>query len=279
MTAEYAQLALVALFALAVAAELLWSRRLARSVYNLRETLGNLFMMFVNNLLKPLSLAWTLLVLSAIEPLQPWRLPETGWAILATFVVTDFVFYWYHRASHEVSALWTMHYTHHSSPWMNLTTAVRLSWIAKFVSPLFFAPLVLLGFSPLVIAASLALGLLYQFFLHTESIGRLGWFEGVLLNTPSAHRVHHGSNARYIDRNYAGVFIVWDRLFGTYTPEREAVRYGVTTGFAGHNPFVVQFRPLWDYLRGDWRRERQVAEEGGGPKRMTTAGPLDAAGR
>ncbi|MEL6188710.1 MAG: sterol desaturase family protein, partial [Myxococcota bacterium] len=139
------------------------------------------------------------------------------------------------------------------------TTALRLNWVAKFVTPLFFAPLVWLGFSPTVVAGSLGVGLLYQFFLHTESVGRLGVFEGKLLNTPSAHRVHHGSNPAYIDKNYGGVFIVWDRLFGTYQPEVEDVRYGVTTGFLGHNPLTAQFRPLYNYLRGDWKTEKSIA--------------------
>ena len=116
---------------------------------------------------------------------------------------------------------------------------------------------------------SLALGLFYQFFLHTEAVGRLGWLEGKLLNTPSAHRVHHGSNSAYIDRNYVGALIVWDRLFGTYAPETEKVRYGVTTGFVGHNPFVVQFAPAWKYLRRDWKRERDIDRE----RRAKACGP------
>jgi sterol desaturase/sphingolipid hydroxylase (fatty acid hydroxylase superfamily) len=199
--------------------------------------------------------------MSLIEPLQVFRLPDTAWAFLVTFVIADFAYYWYHRLSHEVPLLWTMHHTHHSSPWMNFTTAMRLNWIAKFVSPVFFAPLVLLGLSPEFLALSLTLGLLFQFFLHTEVIGRLGWFEGKLLNTPSAHRVHHGSNTQYIDKNFAGVFVVWDRLFGTYTREEEPVRYGVTTGFVGHNPLVVQFKLLSQYIRGEWRREKTIAAE------------------
>ena len=182
-------------------------------------------------------------------------LPDTAWAFLITFVMVDFAYYGYHRASHEFRWLWSMHHTHHSSPWYNFSTAIRLNWIAKFVNPLFFAPLILVGFSAEAVASSLSLGLLYQLFLHTEAIPPLGRFEGLLLNTPSAHRVHHGSNPRYIDQNYAGVFIVWDRLFGTYEPESQRVRYGVTTGFMGHNPFVIQFAPLLSLLRGRLRRE------------------------
>lgn len=241
--------------------EVLWSHRRRLGLYNLKESLCNVAIAAVNNLQKPLTLAWTYLVLSLFEPLQIFRLPDTGLVFLATFVVADFAYYWYHRLSHEVPVLWTMHHTHHSSPWMNFTTAARLNWIAKFVSPLFYAPLILLGFNPTFLAAAITLGLLYQFFLHTEAVGKLGWFEGKFLNTPSAHRVHHGSNAQYIDKNYAGVFVIWDRLFGSYEPECEKVHYGVTSGFISHNPLVVQFRPLWHYLRGEWRRERDVAHE------------------
>jgi sterol desaturase/sphingolipid hydroxylase (fatty acid hydroxylase superfamily) len=249
------------LLAILVAAEIAWSCLRGRRAYNLWESLSNLRIAAVNNVLKPVALTWHFFVMSLIEPLQVFQLPDTVWAFVMTFVVADLAYYWYHRLSHELPLLWAMHHTHHSSPWMNLTTAVRLNWIAKFVSPVFFAPLVLLGLSPLYLGASLALGLFFQLFLHTRAIGRLGWFEGKLLNTPSAHRVHHGSNTQYIVKNYAGVFIVWDRLFGTYEPEQEQVKYGVTTGFVGHNPFVVQFEPLRKYVRGEWQREARIAPE------------------
>ena len=252
---------LVSIAVSVVAAEFAWSRIRGRNVYNLKESLSNLSMAVVNNIQKPITLGWNFFTMSLIEPLQAFQLPDTGWAFLLTFVIADFAYYWYHRLSHEVPFLWTMHHTHHSSPWMNFTTAMRLNWVAKFVSPLYFSPLVLLGLSPEFLALSLALGLLFQFFLHTEVIGRFGWFEGKFLNTPSAHRVHHGSNTRYIDKNYAGVFVVWDRLFRTYAPEEEPVRYGVTTGFVGHNPLVVQFKPLSQYIRGEWRREKKIAAE------------------
>lgn len=251
--------ALSVIMLLAVMTELVWSRRSGRSVYILAETMSNLGMMVVNRAIKPLTLAWSYLVLSLVEPFQIVHIPETGGALLLGFLITELAYYWYHRLSHEIPVLWTMHHTHHSSPWMNLTTALRLNWVAKFVSPLFFAPLVWIGLSPAVVAGSLAAGLLYQFFLHTESIGTLGSFEGKLLNTPSAHRVHHGSNPEYIDKNYGGMLIVWDRLFGTYQPEVEAVRYGVTTGFQGHSIFTAQFRPLYNYLLGNWKTEKAMA--------------------
>lgn len=249
------------IFLIALLAEIFWSYKSNRNIYNFKETLSNLSMMVVNNLLKPAALAWTVFVLTLVEPWQMFRLPESPLSFLVTFVVADFAYYWYHRCSHEFSFLWTMHYTHHSSPWMNLTTAVRLNWVAKFISPIFFMPLVVLGIPPTDLGIALALGLLYQFILHTESIGHFGWFEGKLFNTPSAHRVHHGSNPHYIDKNFAGVFILWDRLFGTYQAESEPVRYGVTTGFLGHNPLRIQFTPLLKYVKGEWRSEKQQVLE------------------
>ena len=258
-------LRLLALLLVFVAVESTWSALRKRRTYNLRDSLANVAISVGNNLLRPLSLAWKYVVFSWIEPFQVYALPYTGWAFLMTFLIADCAYYWYHRLSHEVPVLWTMHHTHHSSPWMNLTTAVRLNWVANFVSPFFFAPFILLGVSPEWMTASLALGLFYQFFLHTAAVPPLGWLEGKLLNTPSAHRVHHGSNSVYIDRNYAGALIVWDRLFGTYQAEVEPVRYGVTTGFVGHNPLVIQLAPLWKYLRGQWRREKEIDAMRGRP--------------
>lgn len=244
-----------------IVVEIAWASFRKRKVYNLRESLSNAFMMMVNNLIKPLSLAWKFWVFSWIEPWQTFALPQTAWAFLLTFLVVDAAYYWYHRLSHEMPLLWVMHHTHHSSPWMNLTTAFRLNWIANFVGPIFFLPLILLGFNPLLVTLSLALGLFFQFFLHTEAIGKLGWFEGKLLNTPSAHRVHHGSNPQYIDKNYAGALIIWDRIFGTYEAEQEKVKYGVTSGFLGHNPFKIQLLPLWKFLQGNWYREKTLQNQ------------------
>jgi sterol desaturase/sphingolipid hydroxylase (fatty acid hydroxylase superfamily) len=242
--------------------EALWSWLRGRGVYNLKEVGANIGIAIGSNFIRPLSLAWKYFIFSLIEPMQINALPETGWIFLLTFLVVDCAYYWYHRLSHEIPILWTMHHTHHSSLWYNLTTAVRLNWVANFVSPLFFAPLIIIGFSPFWVTASLALGLFYQLFLHTEAVPRLGWFEGKLLNTPSAHRVHHGSNSQYIDKNYAGALIIWDRIFGTYQVEEEKVRYGVTSGFVGHNPFVIQFAPILKYMRGEWLREKELDELG-----------------
>lgn len=239
----------------AMGLELLWSTIRKKRVYSFKESLANLAILIGNNLLKPLSLAWKFLIFSLVEPFRIFDIPTNLWTVALTFFVTEFAYYWYHRLSHEIAFLWSIHHTHHSSRWMNLTTAVRLNWLGSFVSVIFFVPFILLGFSPEVVVLCLALGLFYQFFLHTEAIGRLGPLEGLFLNTPSAHRVHHGSNPKYIDKNYGAVLIVYDRLFGTYQPEEERVEYGVTTGSVGYNPFKIVLLPVIRYFRADLKRE------------------------
>ncbi|MDX2009222.1 MAG: sterol desaturase family protein [Myxococcaceae bacterium] len=168
---------------------------------------------------------------------------------VVTFLATDLVYYVYHRAMHEVRALWCFHLVHYSSPWMNLTTAGRLNWLSPLISPFFYLPLVLVGLPAEFVVACTGLNLLFQYFLHTEAVGRVPLLEGIV-NTPSAHRVHHASNEQYIDKNYGGVLMVWDRLFGTYAAEAGPLRYGVTTGFEGHNPLWLVFGGFVNFARG-----------------------------
>lgn len=236
--------------------EIWWAKRKDKVVHNWKESLSNIIIMLGNNLIKPLTIAWKYFLFKLIEPFQPFDIPVNIWTILATFFIAELAYYWYHRWNHEVPALWTLHHTHHSSPWMNLTTAFRINWMGSFVGQVYFLPIIWIGFNPEVLALCLAGSLFYQFFLHTEFIGRLGWFEGLLFNTPSAHRVHHGSNEAYIDKNYGGMLIIFDRLFGTYQAETEAVNYGVTTGFMGHNPLKIIFLPLIQFIQGKWQREK-----------------------
>lgn len=240
--------------------EMLWSWRTKREAYNAKETASNFLIFAGMQLVKPLSAAWTLLALGWLYQFRLWTIPNTVWSIPLAVLVVDFFYYWRHRLSHEIPLLWTLHNVHHSSPWMNLTTSMRLNWLSGFLTPLFFFPVVLMGFSVEAIALFMLLNLFYQFFLHTESITKIPFVEG-WINTPSAHRVHHGSNPLYIDKNHGGILMVWDRMFGTYQEETEEVVYGITTGFMGHNPLKAVFGPLWDYLRGDFAREKAVLEQ------------------
>lgn len=161
----------------------------------------------------------------------------TGWIFV--IVGWDFLYYWYHRAGHEIRLLWAAHVNHHSSRRYNLSTALRQTW-TPFASVLFFVPLAVAGFSAEQILTAGAINLLYQFWIHTETIDRLGPFEWIF-NTPSHHRVHHATNTAYIDRNYAGIFILWDRAFGTFAAEVEEPVYGLTKNISTYNPIGVAF--------------------------------------
>lgn len=249
-----------ALFGVMIAVELYWSWKKQKKVYNAKETASNVFIMAGIMMLRPISLAWKFAVLGFVSQFKVTTIPTNVWTVLLAVVVIDFLYYWQHRLYHEIRLLWTIHNVHHSSPWMNFTTSFRLNWLGPLVSPFFFVPAVLVGFNINAILLFFTLNLFYQFFLHTESVGKLPWVEG-WLNTPSAHRVHHGSNPKYIDKNYGGILMVWDRLFGTYQEEVEEVRYGVTTGFMGHNPIKVIFGPLYHYLRGEFVREKHNVPE------------------
>ena len=172
-----------------------------------------------------------------------WILPINAVSVIAILLIADFVYYWEHRFAHEVRLFWTQHAVHHSSRFMNITVAVRFGPGEGFLSGVFHLPLVFLGFTPeLIIFAALAVQA-YQTWLHTELIGKLGFLEG-WLNTPANHRVHHGCDEKYIDKNYGGILIIWDRLFGTYQKEEETPRYGLATDFDSVNPIKVWFSEL-----------------------------------
>jgi sterol desaturase/sphingolipid hydroxylase (fatty acid hydroxylase superfamily) len=235
---------LAALFLL-VLAEIIWSWRNDKKVYTIKDTFANLSVLAGFQFSKFVFAGYQLMVLGWAADFQLLHLPGKTWVFLLCFFLADLIYYWFHRMSHIWRPLWAFHLIHHTGVTMNLTTSYRLNWFSAIISPLFFVPLALLGFPPNFIVASYAMNLLYQFFLHTEVIGKLGAIEGVL-DTPSAHRVHHGSNPAYIDKNFGGVLMIWDRLFGTYQPETEKVRYGITTGFVSYNPFKLVFKGFID---------------------------------
>ncbi|SON54403.1 Fatty acid hydroxylase superfamily protein [Hartmannibacter diazotrophicus] len=169
-------------------------------------------------------------------------------ALLALFILTEFVYYWHHRASHRVRWLWATHAVHHSATKLNFTAAIRLGWTGNISGHfVFFLPIVWLGFNPFALIGMLGINLLYQFFLHTEFGPRLGPLEWVL-NTPTHHRVHHACNRDCLDKNYGGMLIVFDRLFGTFTeaPAGEPLRYGLVGVRPSNNPLSIAL--------GEWGR-------------------------
>jgi sterol desaturase/sphingolipid hydroxylase (fatty acid hydroxylase superfamily) len=165
-----------------------------------------------------------------------FKIPENGWTWLVCFIGVDFCYYWFHRLSHEINAIWATHIVHHQSEEYNLSVALRQSWFQTLFSSMFYVPLAWLGFSPKMIVTVVAFNTLYQFWIHTKAIKKLPAPLEFIFNTPSHHRVHHGSNPKYIDKNHAGTLIIWDRLFGTFQKEEEEVVYGITTPLKSWDP-------------------------------------------
>ena len=214
----------------------------------------------VVGLVLPLSIATPLVVWAIQHRLTMIRLD--GWlAVVLLFVGQEFCYYWYHRAAHRVRWFWGNHAVHHSPNELNLSAAFRIGIFGKLTgSTLFFIPLIWLGFDVRTVFSVLTLNLLYQFWIHATWIPRLGWLEYVI-NTPSAHRVHHASNPEYLDANYGGVLIVFDRLFGTYVRERDDLpcRYGLVHRMTSYNPLHVELAQ-WLALARDLMGARSLRE-------------------
>lgn len=193
-----------------------------------------------------------------IYNMVPWAMPRTWWGFVACFVAVDFCRYWAHRISHEQRFWWATHVTHHSSHKMNFSVSFRTGWTnhIKFV---FFIPVPLLGIDPFTFFVCHQVAVLYQFFVHTELVGKLPAAIEYVFVTPSHHRVHHGSNPAYIDRNYGSTFIIWDRLFNTFEPETEKPVYGLTKPVNSYNPVYLVFHEWVDILK-DLRHCRSIAE-------------------
>ena len=225
-------------FVLLVLIEMVWARRRAPDAYESADTLVSLVFGLGSTVAGLLSAG---VVAAVYLGVFEYRLFDIGWAWWAwplCFVLDDLAYYCFHRAAHRVRWFWASHVNHHSSQHYNLSTALRQTWTGTIALGFVFRlPLVLIGFHPAMIAFCAGLNLIYQFWFHTEAIAKCPrWFEAVM-NTPSHHRVHHATNPVYLDRNYAGVFIVWDKLFGTFQPEldNERIRYGIVRQLGSFN--------------------------------------------
>jgi sterol desaturase/sphingolipid hydroxylase (fatty acid hydroxylase superfamily) len=249
----------VPFFLVLIAAELAVARAKRRSVYRLGDAIGDLgcgmFQQVSLVFLAGASIALYTWVYDHAR-LVTWRSEALPWLI--AFVGVDFLYYWWHRFSHEVNLLWAAHVIHHQSEDYNLAVALRQAILTSFTVQPFFAPLALLGVSPAVFATMNAISTLYQFWIHTELVGKLGWGFEEWLNTPSHHRVHHAINPRYLDKNYGAIFIVWDRLFGTFAREDEPCVYGIVKPLESYNPLWAQLQPLVALAAASARAPRAI---------------------
>ncbi len=206
-----------------------------------KDTGANIIIFFLSQLLeKTIFGSIGIICLLPIYHSIPFEIPMTAWTWVLSLIIADFTYYWMHRIEHEHRILWANHSVHHSSEDYNLTISMRLSLVENAIEWIFLIPMILMGFNPFQAIISLVFVAQYQTWIHTERIVKLGWLDEVF-NTPSVHRVHHGSNDKYLDKNYGGILMIWDKLFRTFQREEEKVIYGLTKNINSNNPITINF--------------------------------------
>ena len=229
----------VPFFAFMIGLEAWYAYHTSADAYHKKDAWNNIFIGFVSVAFGALFGLFIGVIYAFAYELAPYKFPaDAWWAWVILFFVDDFAYYWFHRISHESRLFWNFHVVHHSSEQYNLSVAVRQSWFSGLLHWIFYAPLMLLGFAPWMFLIMHGFNLIYQFWIHTKFVTGLGPLENVL-NTPSHHRVHHGVNDKYLDKNYAGALIIWDRLFGTFVEETEEPRYGIIKPINSYNPLWI----------------------------------------
>ncbi|MBO0845941.1 MAG: sterol desaturase family protein [Nocardioides sp.] len=218
--------------------------------YDAKDTAASLAMGLGNVFVEAIWRIPAVAVYAAVYTLTPLRVDLTWWTLPLLLVAQDFFYYWSHRGHHVIRILWASHVVHHSSQRFNLSTALRQTWTGLTSFP-FYLPMVALGVHPAVLAFIQSINLVYQFWIHTERIDRLPGPIEAVFNTPSHHRVHHASQGSYLDRNFGGILIVWDRLFGSFEPEGERCVYGLTKNIGTYNPLRVAFHE-YAAIASDW---------------------------
>ena len=246
-------------FVLFILVELLYAKFKRKRYYRFNDSITNLNIGIGN---QAVGVFVTLLILGVYDIVHNhfaiFHFESGVITFLFGLLVFDFIFYWAHRWSHEVSFFWGAHVVHHSSEEYNLSVALRQPWFHNLIAFFLFLPIPILGIDPLMFAAIGGVHTIYQFWIHTKAIGKLGPLEWIF-NTPSHHRVHHGVNKQYIDKNHGGVLIIWDRLFGTFQLEEEEVLYGITNPLKSWNPTWANFHFYADLLR-DGTKMRRVSD-------------------
>jgi len=234
-------LAIPAFLALLIV-EAVFDAIMRRELYEMKDTAASLSMGIGNVVVGLVSKAMAFAVYSFVHRFAIFNIPNAWWAWVLLFFADDFTYYIFHRTSHECRLFWASHVVHHSSQRYNLSTALRQTWTGGFMGFVFWLWLPLLGFAPIMVMTMQALSLIYQFWIHTEIVRSMGPLEAVF-NSPSHHRVHHGSNVRYLDRNHAGTLIIWDRIFGSFEAEDSVERpvYGLTKNIDSYNPLRIAF--------------------------------------
>jgi sterol desaturase/sphingolipid hydroxylase (fatty acid hydroxylase superfamily) len=242
-------------FVLTIIVEMIWAKRRAPEKYEPKDTLTSLLLGFGSSVTGILFGGLAAAIALKAYEFRLATIPWTWWTWIACFVLDDLAYYTFHRAAHRIRWFWASHVNHHSSQHYNLSTALRQTWTGFLAMNFIFRlPLAFIGFHPAMILFCGGINLIYQYWIHTEVIGRMPrWFEAVM-NTPSHHRVHHATNPRYLDSNYAGVFIIWDRMFGSFVPEHDEdpVRYGIVKQLGSFYLFWSVFHEWIGILRDLW---------------------------
>jgi len=251
------QLAIPA-FILLMVMEAIADALMRRELYEPKDTAASLTMGIGNVVVGLVSKGMVFALFTWVHKFALFQLGYQRWVWVLAFFADDFSYYWFHRTSHECRFFWASHVVHHSSQHYNLSTALRQTWTGAFFGFVFWLWMPLVGFQPIMIFTMQAVSLLYQFWVHTEFVQRLGLLE-LVMNTPSHHRVHHATNSQYIDRNHAGILIIWDRMFGSFEPEDEHCTYGLTTNINTFNPLRIAFHE-WIAIGHDLRKARTWRE-------------------
>ena len=246
-------------FVILLVAEVIVTAIQQKDYYDVKDTASSLSMGIGNVIIGFVGKVIVFAAYSLVYQFHLFTVDMTQWwAWIILFFADDFSYYWFHRISHSSRYFWASHVVHHSSMKYNLGTALRQTWTGNITgSFIFWLWLPLLGFSPVAVMTMQAISLLYQFWIHTEHINKFPAPIEFIFNTPSHHRVHHGSDLDYLDKNHAGILIIWDRLFGTFESERKRPTYGLTTNVNSHNPVRIAFHE-WMAIGQDIRRSRSI---------------------
>lgn len=224
------------------------SLRQSRESYNTKDTWAAIAIGIGNLISSAMVKVGIFFLVVVFYNISPFRIPPTWWSYILCIIALDFARYWAHRIAHEQRFWWATHVTHHNSRKYNFTVSFRLSW-TQHIKIVFFLPVVMMGFDPLVFFICHQIEVLYQFWIHTEYIKKLPAPIEFIFTTPSHHRVHHATNEKYIDKNYGSTFIIWDRMFGTFQPEEEQAIYGITKNVNTYNPITLVFHEWVDIFK------------------------------